>query len=69
SLQQQDNDHNQKIPCKWGLKCRDILDSNHCTKYSHQNIVQLQNENRIVCKWGNQCHDQSSAHRLKYSHS
>ncbi|CAF1360520.1 unnamed protein product, partial [Rotaria sp. Silwood1] len=68
SLQQQDNDHHQKIPCKWGSKCRDILDSKHCSKYSHSNIVQQQNDNRIVCKWGNQCHDQSSAHRLKYSH-
>ncbi|CAF4245688.1 unnamed protein product [Rotaria sp. Silwood2] len=68
SLQRQDHNLNERKPCKWGLKCRDILDSQHCNQYSHSDIVPQQNDARIRCKWGVQCHDQTSTHRMKYAH-
>ncbi len=51
----------QRVPCKWGLDCRNIRDNQHCTKYSHPHP-------EIPCKWGAQCYDHNDSHRAKYSH-
>ncbi|UJR12851.1 hypothetical protein I4U23_017025 [Adineta vaga] len=57
-----------RIPCKWGVKCRDIRDSRHCQSYSHPAIEKLV-DHRIPCKWGVYCRDiRDSRHCQRYSH-
>jgi hypothetical protein len=58
----------QRVPCKWGLNCRNIRDNQHCNKYSHPTSVQSQDVKQIPCKWGEKCYDHNDSHRAKYSH-
>ncbi len=58
----------QRVPCKWGSKCRDIGDKRHCEKYSHS-LKQQHSAHQIPCKWGLQCRTMNDRHHTaKYSH-
>ncbi|CAF1338926.1 unnamed protein product [Adineta steineri] len=59
--------HATRIPCKWGLACRNAADPEHCEKYSHPPGT-LKSDNRIPCRYGAQCHDHKPDHKKKYSH-
>ncbi|CAF1104234.1 unnamed protein product [Adineta ricciae] len=57
----------QHTPCRYGAKCRDVTDPQHCDKYSHPPGTEKK-DNRIICKYGAKCHEITDNHRRKYSH-
>ncbi|CAF1095844.1 unnamed protein product [Rotaria sordida] len=71
SQQQQNDDRDSQIPCRWGGKCYDF-NSQHRAKYAHPKSDDRQqqepNDHRALCKWGTKCYDSTSQHRTKYWH-
>ena len=58
-----------RAPCKWGMECRHIKDSEHCRKYIHHPDNQQKHADRDPCKWGMECrHIKDSEHCQKYFH-
>ena len=64
-----------QTPCKWGSRCRNIGNDQHCREYSHPITDRLKSSDsragerhRYPCRYGARCYDHGAQHRAQYSH-
>ncbi|CAF5190130.1 unnamed protein product, partial [Rotaria magnacalcarata] len=61
-----DENRNEKLPCRYGLKCRDRNIAHHCSRYSHPSN---QDKGRKPCPFGSTCYNTTDAkHISEFSH-